>query len=228
MSFDLAVWYERTTPTADKAYRKYRRLCRGATILFAARPNVAAFCDELLDLYPPLEDSDADSSPTGWVWAVSPARSNRAVVLCISWSRAHEVAHFVQTLAAQHGLMCYDPQAHAVYMNPPSQRMIRLTSGDGITLTRSSPETAADTGREILLAGGFVMVKTESEHWVQATRREAEGRPPREFLVKYAGGPQSVELIFVTRDLDEVLAVFDSFMRDEQQLRDLFPWGLCV
>ncbi len=224
MSFDLAVWYERTTPTADKAYRKYRRLCRGATIMFEARPNVAACCDELLDRYPPLEDSDADCSSTGWVWAVSPVRSNRAVVLCISFSRAHEVAHFVQTLAARHGLMCYDPQVHAVYVDAPSQRMIRLTSVDGITLTRSSPETAADAGREILLAGGHVMIKTESDQWVQATRREAEGRPPREFLVKYAGGPQSAELSFATRDLDEVLAVFDSFMRDDQQLRDLFPW----
>jgi len=211
VSFDLAVWYQRREPSAKVARRKYNLLAWGVEALFTSSPRVVDFYEDLLARFPALED---DPPHRQAVWAVSPKRSRRALILCIAWSRAEDVGYFVQSLAARHGLVCYDPQCEAVLTGLPSQRMIRLVSRDGSQLVRSSPDDAARTAGEVLGAGGYVRVTNESDQWIQVTRHEAVGRPPREFVVHIGAGGATGVRRFDTRDMDEVIAAIAGFARD--------------
>jgi hypothetical protein len=45
-----------------------------------------------------------------------------AIYFGISWSRADEAAAFAARVAAEHGLVCYDPQSELLVPDQPSGR----------------------------------------------------------------------------------------------------------
>ncbi|MGI5179025.1 hypothetical protein ACQEVZ_22090 [Dactylosporangium sp. CA-152071] len=107
MSFDLAVWYQVGPLTGDEAFAIYERLADGIVGVVEPSPAIAAFLEDLLEVFP---DDDDDSAP----WAAGIYSTDACVLLAISWSRAEEVARVVERLAAKNALTVYDPQSHLV------------------------------------------------------------------------------------------------------------------
>lgn len=121
MSFDLAVWYSPRALDPAAADAVYQALAegvnppRGAPI--AGDPRVAAFRAALASRYPDLDavpEAELDGSP----WACGPEGSDRYVIMNLRWSAEDAVLHVIAGLAAEHGLVLYDPQGPEVHLPP--------------------------------------------------------------------------------------------------------------
>ena len=116
MSFDLAVW-EGGRPSTDKAASQvYKQLVdemdAGGTPA-APSPAIRAYVDALLDRWPDITDDGGEDSP----WADGPLINNASgqwIYFGMVWSKAGEAVEFAAEVAAQRGLVCYDPQSEAM------------------------------------------------------------------------------------------------------------------
>ena len=64
------------------------------------------------------------------VWE-GPRPAYVAIYFPIVWSRADEVAEVASRIAAEHGLVCFDPQSEQLLPRPPRRGWRRLlSSGD--------------------------------------------------------------------------------------------------
>lgn len=73
-------------------------------------PRITAHLDALLERYP----DDADGST---VWASPPVAEEACgpiVYLLMAYGRAEEVSEHTASLAHDHGLVCFDPQAESL------------------------------------------------------------------------------------------------------------------
>ncbi|WP_136518139.1 hypothetical protein [Cellulomonas telluris] len=106
MSFELAFWHERPTPSDDAALATYYRLTEEDGD--AVRPHVAVsrFLTDLLTAFEDLTEENADSSP----WAGPVCATDGCVMVSISGSRSVEVMPRLQQMASRHGLVTFDPQ----------------------------------------------------------------------------------------------------------------------
>lgn len=109
MSYDIAVW-EGVRPSTDDAARAayeehYERYMVQQTVPPSSR--IQQYVAALLERWPDIDA--AESSP----WSDSPLIGNASgsmVYLGIVYSRADEVSTVVARIAAEHGLVCFDPQ----------------------------------------------------------------------------------------------------------------------
>lgn len=121
MSFDLAVWEGPMPPTNEAAAGVFRqlmdRLERGEGESQAS-PRIRAYVDALLARWPDITGEPDDESP----WADGPLIANafgEAIYFSMVWSRADEAAEFAARVAAEHGLVCFDPQSESLLPRPP-------------------------------------------------------------------------------------------------------------
>ena len=115
MSGTLIVWKAPRVEDEDAAARLLRDYyATGDEGAFEPSDDVVRFYDDLLALWPSLEDladlEDADLPPS---WAESPERSNRVVSMEYRWSADAFLAD-IERLAREHGLVLYDPQGPVV------------------------------------------------------------------------------------------------------------------
>ena len=109
MSYDIAVW-EGVRPATDDAavtvYEDhYERYIVEQTVPPTSR--IQQYVAALLERWPDVEA--AESSP----WSDGPLLGNASgpmVYLGIVYSRADDVSPVVADVAAEHGLVCFDPQ----------------------------------------------------------------------------------------------------------------------
>jgi hypothetical protein len=106
MTFELFVWHEPFPISADVAEATVRE---GR---FTAHPAVPAMRDDLLRRFPPQQAPG--------VWSVDPENSGAVLALTCAWSRAGEFGDAVRTLAARHGLVCYEPGTRLLDPNAPT------------------------------------------------------------------------------------------------------------
>ena len=120
MSFDLGVWNSEGPITDGQASEIYGRLCEDWPYLEGESKAVEAFYQELIQRWPEidtiLEDEVGDFDRCPWSCALE--RSGRAVVMACVWSKATDVAQFVERLARKHGLVLFDPQSGRVTLPP--------------------------------------------------------------------------------------------------------------
>jgi hypothetical protein len=85
----------------------------GDTSRFERSAAVERFYDEIVALYPPLEDIGdlEDAAPT---WSATPERSDRIVSMDYSWSASDEFLDDIGRLARKHRLILYDPQGPSI------------------------------------------------------------------------------------------------------------------
>jgi hypothetical protein len=117
MSFDLAVLHVEGLISAKQAAEIYGQLCEGNYEVLRPSEDVDRFYQELVSRYPDIDqlsDEEIDESP----WSVSPDISDGAVIMCIRWSRADDMAAYLKALAAKHRLACYDPQEDVIHLAP--------------------------------------------------------------------------------------------------------------
>jgi len=132
VSFDLYVWHEEEPITAEEARTKLERWSDGVVAAFASHSAVGRFYDDLLDRFPPLESFSEDDIDRLGVWSMTPDRSETIVVASCVWSRADEVGAAVLTLAAENGLICYEPGYHIVNPNAPGYRAAFTLSSESL------------------------------------------------------------------------------------------------
>ena len=116
MSFDLAVWEGERPATDEAATQIYARLMDEMDAGRFDRPPspaIRAYVDALLDKWPDITSDEGEHSP----WADGPLINNASgpsIYFAMVWSKADEAAEFAAQLAAEHGLVCYDPQAETL------------------------------------------------------------------------------------------------------------------
>jgi hypothetical protein len=121
MSYDLAVWVGTRPTSDDDAAEVYERLMdqMEAEAGDAAPPSAAirAYVDGLLARWPDITEESGEGSP----WADGPLIENAfgdAIFFSLVWSQAEEASDFAARLAAQHRLVCYDPQLEVLRPSP--------------------------------------------------------------------------------------------------------------
>jgi len=112
MSYDLAVW-EGISPEKDAdATAIYGRLMDRLESAPREEPTPAIrrFVDALLARWPDLNSPGGDDSPWNSAPLIGEA-SGDSIYFGMVWSQAEQASEFAVQVAADHGLVCYDPQA---------------------------------------------------------------------------------------------------------------------
>jgi hypothetical protein len=117
MRFYLGVWNSSAPISDGEAAARYRVLSAEKSAEPKFDPHVYAFYCRLTSLYPELEmvpEDDLGSCP----WACSLDVAGDHVIMAIQLEQSAELVPKVLTLAAQHELVCFDPQATKVHLPP--------------------------------------------------------------------------------------------------------------
>ncbi|WP_206795927.1 hypothetical protein [Amycolatopsis sp. MtRt-6] len=219
MSFDLAVWPEASTVTAEEATRKYFALTALEPGALPAGPRAVAFHRELTARYP--EPSALPDSP----WSAEVTVLGDAVLMSMGCSTPGVVVAFVRELAERHGFVLYDPRDGAVY-SPPALRgepAVVLSACDGSRV--ENPGAARiEAALARLSAGNWFVVLDRGDHYVQvgfgeraATRRgwfaleHREGLPHRHFRAEVA-------------ERSRIVRAFTGFATGDDSWRLEFDW----
>jgi nucleotide-binding universal stress UspA family protein len=111
----LIVWKAPKVPDEDAAVRLLHDYDKtGDESAFEPSKDVVRFYDDLLALWPSLEDLNADDADLPPSWSELPERSNRVVSMEYRWSAADAFLEDIERLAREHGLVLYDPQGPVV------------------------------------------------------------------------------------------------------------------
>ncbi len=114
MSYDLAVWEGSRPATDEEAQRTFERLHEthlGGASEVEPTPAIARYVHALLERWPDLDEDD--DSP----WSDGPLINNARgpiVYFGMVFSMADEASAFAAETAAEHGLVCFDPQLGAL------------------------------------------------------------------------------------------------------------------
>jgi hypothetical protein len=112
VSYDLAVWEGERPADDETALEMFRALYEQhieAEELAPPSPRIRAYAEALLKRYPDITDAAGQDSP----WSSGPLIGEAVGPLMyfpMMWSRGEEVSAWAAQLAAEHGLVCYDPQ----------------------------------------------------------------------------------------------------------------------
>jgi hypothetical protein len=112
VSYDLAVW-EGDQPADDVSAGEeyihlYDRYIQSREVR-PATPRIAAYVRALLHRYPDVDSDAGEDSP----WADAPLIADASgpfLYFPMVYSQCEEVSAWASQLAAEHGLVCYDPQ----------------------------------------------------------------------------------------------------------------------
>ncbi|MGC4755582.1 hypothetical protein [Micromonospora trifolii] len=226
MSFDLYVWHEDQSVTAAEARAKLERWGDGVPEVFAAHPAVERFYDALLDRFPPLESLGDDDIDRLGVWSMTPERSDAIVAVSCVWSRADEVGTAVLTLAAEHGLICYEPGYHVVNPNAPGHAALFTLSSESLP-TMPDP----DAGRLEWIIGkvgknnGYVILERADGWFVQVGYGDAAGVPAGTYTLEYQEGSIDRHFRCQTTDREAALRLLQDFRAGDERWKRRHLWG---
>ena len=117
MNFYLGVWNRPTPISDDVAAARYSELHHEKSVEPKFDEHVYAFYSRLINLFPGVEmvpEDELDACP----WASGIDISADHVILAIQLEQAPKFIFQIVSLAAQHELVCFDPQAGKVYLPP--------------------------------------------------------------------------------------------------------------
>jgi len=114
MSYDLAVWEGERPESAEAAegvFMAFADLYLEAEepVSEPPTPAIRRYVEALLERWPDIDGDDREESP----WAVGPLMSDAIgpfFYFPMVFSMADEASEYAAQLAAQHGLVCFDPQ----------------------------------------------------------------------------------------------------------------------
>ena len=118
LSYDIAVWEGEAPPSDEAAQATFVKHAESAEASFESEgigptPAIRRYVDALLERWPDIDSDAGDDSP----WAFGPLISEAvgpSVFLHVVFDRAEEASEFAARLAAEHGLVCFDPQVSRV------------------------------------------------------------------------------------------------------------------
>jgi hypothetical protein len=177
VSYDFAIW-EGDAPTQAAFEDLYERYIEADGQPPTTR--IRAFCEALDAQFPGPQSED---SP----WAAGGAVDNASgplVYVAVSYSRADEVGAVASQLAAEHGLVFFDPQAA-----PVSAGTMTITTSQGeAALPESWPRFLSHVLRDV---DDYVIVDSGPDHLFAQARNDdgtftleyRDGSPQRHYAV---------------------------------------------
>lgn len=224
MSFDLWLWGSPKPVTLQQAERICGQLSAGEGADREADPQLEGFYRQLIAWYPPLErlsDSESEGSP----WSMSPGLAPGHVTVMVRWPSAQEITRRVIPLAAEHSLVCYDPQAGHVH-NPPHQGSeTRLEFCDGSVILDPEPTDLRRLLRLVDTRNWYAVLEREPGWYVQVGIGQHAGRVPAgTFALEYREGAADRHFRTLVTSLDEVVSAFGGFASADPAWRSAFAW----
>jgi hypothetical protein len=215
---DLLVWYEELRVTGDEARRRLDE-AHWRESEFPPHPNVRAFYDIVMEIA-----KESDHVPAGErQWWIIPQPSDRLVWLALGWSTPDAVLVRIQEAAAALGLALFDPQSDEIYLPPRLNRQLRISVGDR-TVTNPDPDVAAHLVRRALASRSEVRLTDDAlgmAH-VVATSSAADNERTS-YAVDYQVDPSGPTRRLHTIDIQDVIVVFDAFLRDDPSILTASP-----
>ena len=225
MSFDLYVWHENEPIAAADARAKLERWGEGSERVFVTDLAVGLFYDELMVRFPPLESLSDDDIDRLGVWSMTPERSDAIVVVSCVWSRADEVGTTVLALAAEHGLVCYEPGYHIVNPNVPGYVAPFTLSSEGLPMM---PDP--DSHRLEWIIGqlgtdnGYVILERADGWFVQVGYGDGTGVPAGTYALEYQEGSIDQHFRCQTTDREEAARLLREFRDGDQTWKRRHAW----
>lgn len=227
MSYDLYLWHSPKPVTAQQAMAICHQLAASQGDCVVPHNAVLAFYQDLIARFPPLEsiaDDELESSP----WNMSPDATPSRVILVIGHSRVGQVGLTVEELAAQHGLVCFDPQS-AVVHHPPLTRApgsLLLESGNGSVVIDPSPEDLRSQLGHLSRTNFFAYLEREEGWFVQIGIGEHAGNvPDGKFALEYREGDADRHFRVLVDRLDDAVALFEDFAAGRDSFKTAFAWA---
>jgi hypothetical protein len=116
MGYGLAVWEGPRPEGAEAAIAAYlEKSARWDAGDHGSEPSprISAYVEVLLSRWPDVTDDDGEDSP----WSDGPLIGNAlgdGIYFEVVWSAAEEASEFAARTAAEHSLVCFDPQTESL------------------------------------------------------------------------------------------------------------------
>ncbi|WP_432993890.1 hypothetical protein [Dactylosporangium sp. CA-233914] len=225
MSFDLYVWHENQPITAAEARAKLERWGNGGQDLFAPHPAVGRFYEELLDRFPPLESLGKEDIDRLGVWSTTPERSDAIVAVSCVWSRADEVDTAVLTLAAEHGLVCYESGYHVVNPNAPGYvAPFTLSSENLPTMPDPDARRLEWIIGQVGKGNGYVILDRADGWFVQVGYGDIAGVPTGTYSLEYQEGSLERHFRCQTADREAAVRLLQEFRAGDETWKRRHTW----
>lgn len=231
MSFDLIVWHEHEPITAAEAEAKLDRYDEDENGVFHPHPAVAAIRAALLRRFPALEDladedlADEDPAADRGIWSVTPEPSDTVLELCGVWSRAGELATAVQALAAEHGLVCFDPGDRILDPNVPGYRpAFTLTSAVLPRVPDPDQDRVDRVVRRLGRDRAYAVLERDDGWYAQVGWGETTGARPGGYALEYREGAPDRHFRADTTDVTEAAGFLRAFLTGDEQWRRRLQW----
>jgi hypothetical protein len=224
MSFDLYVWHEPAAITAELARTKLERWAEGDTDVFPPHPAVPLMRDALLERFPALESLSDDDIDAG-VWSATPQTSDSLLALSCVWSRADEVAAAVRCLAADHGLVCYEPGYHILDPNAAGHvPEFTLTSATLPTVPDPDQRRVEWTIGKLGSDNHFAILQRADEWYAQVGYGDQVGAPAGTYVLEYREGSADRHFHTHTRDIVEATRFLQEFLAGTENWKRRHLW----
>jgi hypothetical protein len=228
VSYDLAVW-EGQRPADDEAaggmFEELYACYVESGVREIPTERIRAYAEALHARYPDIDEDER--SP----WSTAPLIGEAIgpfFYFPMVYSRCEEASAWAAQLAADHGLVCFDPQMGRLRPVPARIRPLSLrTIGGPKVKFRAPPEPEAIAGhvRAALQRGSYAILDSGPEQYVQAGSGKGTGMGARPgYAVEYRDGSPDAHFRFETLDLDVVVAIFDAYAREDPSFKTEHPW----
>jgi hypothetical protein len=117
MGFHLGVWYSARAISNQEAAELFRLLSEQRWVPLEQYVSVYSFYNDLTSVFPEIEmtpEEKLEDCP----WSCATDHSGLHVLMDIEHEKASVILPLVLGLAQKHGLVCFDPQYHKVYLPP--------------------------------------------------------------------------------------------------------------
>ena len=156
---------------------------------------------------------------------MTPDRSDKIVEASCVWSRADEVGAAIQTLAAEHGLVCYEPGYHVVNPNAPGYVAPFTLSSESLP---TMPDPDADrlewiTGK-VGRDNGYVILERFDGCFVQSAYGEAGGVPAGTYVLEYKEGASGEHFRCYSTDRQDVVRLLQEFLTGDEGWKHRHLW----
>lgn len=188
----------------------------------AGRRLCPCFGAALLTLYP-----DPQPGRLNTVWASAVDQTSARALLAVMPSHAEEVVPVVMQLAAEHELVCFDPQRRVV-VYPPSLAVLphlRLELCDGRIVDQPSDHEIRDALASLSLDNWHANLERRDGWFVQVGVGKLANAPASRFVLEVRDGSDAKHRRCVVQTLPEVVDAFCAYARDDTSWTARFSWS---
>ena len=225
MSFDVYVWHESTPITPETARAKLEQWSGDEAHPFSANSAVPLMRDALLERFPALESLPEEDIDTLGVWSMTPAPSDSILALSCVWSRADELYAAVTTMAAEYGLVCYEPGDHVLNPNAPGYRAtFTLTSAGLPNVPHPDAKRLDRVARQLGDKSYYAILERADGWYVQVGYGGTAGTGPGTYALEYREGSMERHFRSDTTDLTEVIRFLQEFLAGDETWKRRHTW----